>query len=155
MEPVVFEATILKNEGKSGGCYIEFPFNTEQVFGIKGRFPVICTFDGAEYCGSLVKMGGNCHIVGVLKEVMAKIGKNPGDLVTVSIVKDTTERKIVPNSSLQPFLDSDGVLRANYEKLSYTKKREINLSLESAKKEETKQSRLQKILSDCKSSNFS
>ncbi|PKL06087.1 MAG: hypothetical protein CVV53_06125, partial [Spirochaetae bacterium HGW-Spirochaetae-9] len=80
-----FEAEIKANPGTSGGAYIEFPFDVEKVFGRGGRIKVLCSFDGIEYRGSLVKMGTLCHIVGLRKDILSSIGKKPGDMVTVRI----------------------------------------------------------------------
>jgi hypothetical protein len=66
------------------GAYIEIPFDVKAEFG-KGRVPVKATFDGESYEGSLVKMKTPCHILGIKKEIRAKIGKQPGDIIEVII----------------------------------------------------------------------
>lgn len=66
------------------GAYIEFPFNVRQEFG-KGRVKVRATFDGEVYNGSLVRMQTPGHIIGIRKDIRAKIGKQPGDIVHVTI----------------------------------------------------------------------
>lgn len=71
------------------GAYIEIPFDVKAEFG-KGRVPVSATFDGEPYDGSLVRMKTPCHILGVRKEIRAKIGKQPGDTVHVTL----TERMV-------------------------------------------------------------
>jgi hypothetical protein len=68
------------------GAYIEFPYDVKEEFG-KGRVPVTATFDGEVYEGSLVKMKTPCHIIGIRKEIRAKIGKQPGDSVKVTITE--------------------------------------------------------------------
>lgn len=78
-----FEAT-LKKVPDIDGAYIEFPYDVRAEFG-KGRVPVTATFDGEPYDGSLVRMGTPGHILGVRKDIRAKIGKQPGDLVFVTI----------------------------------------------------------------------
>jgi len=83
-----FEAVIKANEKGAGGAYIEFPFDTEEVFGKRGRIKVVCFFDGFEYRGSLVRMGSPCHIVGLRKDIMAAIRKIPADRVGVRIYED-------------------------------------------------------------------
>ena len=70
------------------GAYIEIPFDVKAEFG-KDRVPVIATFDGVEYVGSIVKMCTPSHIIGIRKEIRARIGKQPGDTVRVTI----TERR--------------------------------------------------------------
>lgn len=66
------------------GAYIEIPFDVKQAFG-RGRVPVNATFDGEPYQGSLVRMGTPCHIIGLRKDIRAKIGRQPGDTVLVTI----------------------------------------------------------------------
>lgn len=66
------------------GAYVEIPFDVKAEFG-KGRVPVYATFDGEPYEGSLVKMKTPCHIIGLRKEIRAKISKQPGDMVKVAI----------------------------------------------------------------------
>jgi len=66
------------------GAYIEFPYDVKNEFG-KGRVKVIATFDGEPYEGSLVKMRTPCHILGLRKDIRKKIGKQPGDIVFVTI----------------------------------------------------------------------
>lgn len=66
------------------GAYVEIPFDVKAEFG-KGRVPVMSTFDGEPYEGSLVRMGTTGHILGLRKGIRAKIGKKPGDRVLVTI----------------------------------------------------------------------
>jgi hypothetical protein len=75
---------VIKKVPDVDGTYIEIPFDVKQEFG-KSRVPVTATFDGVGYEGSVVKMGLPCHIIGIRKEIRAKIGKQPGDSVKVTI----------------------------------------------------------------------
>jgi len=65
-------------------AYIEIPFDVKAEFG-KGRVKVHATFDGEPYDGSIVKMGTPCHIIGIRKDIRAKIGKQPGDIIKVTL----------------------------------------------------------------------
>ena len=78
-----FDAVIRKVEGLDG-AYIEFPWDVRTEFG-RGRAAVFAEFDGIPYQGSLVRMGTPCHIIGIRKEIRAKIGKQPGDWVAVTV----------------------------------------------------------------------
>ncbi|WP_027628033.1 DUF1905 domain-containing protein [Ruminiclostridium cellobioparum] len=78
-----FEAEI-KKVPDIDGAYIEFPYDVRQEFG-KGRVKVMASFDGEPYEGSLVRMKTPCHIIGIRKEIRAKIGKQPGDTIKVTI----------------------------------------------------------------------
>ena len=78
-----FEAVIRKVPDMDG-AYVEAPFDAKAEFG-RGRVAVHATFDGEPYDGQLVKMGTPCYIIGLRKDIRAKIGKQPGDRVNVTI----------------------------------------------------------------------
>jgi len=86
-----FEATIRKVPDIDG-AYIEIPFDIRDAFG-KGRVKVHATFDGEAYDGSIVNMGikhedgSICYIIGLRKDIRAKIGKQAGEGVKVTITK--------------------------------------------------------------------
>ena len=63
-------------------AYVRIPFDVKQAFG-RGRVPVLAAFDGVEYEGQLVRMGTPCHVIGLRKDIRARIGKQPGDTVHV------------------------------------------------------------------------
>lgn len=73
------------------GAYVEIPFDVRAEFG-KGRVPVTATFDGEPYEGSLVKMKTPCHIIGIRKEIRAKIGKQSGDIIEVTVRERATRK---------------------------------------------------------------
>jgi hypothetical protein len=84
-----FEAVIHKVPDQDG-AYIAVPFDIKGEFG-KGRLPVHVTFDGESYDGSIVNMGiknpdgSICYIIGVRKDIRSKIGKQPGDVIKVTV----------------------------------------------------------------------
>lgn len=65
-------------------AYIEIPFDVKQEFG-RGCVAVHATFDGEPDDGSIVRMGTPCHLIGLRQDIRAKIGKQPGDTVQVTI----------------------------------------------------------------------
>ena len=73
-----------------GGAYIRFPYDIREEFG-KGRVKVNVAFDGEPYCGSIVNMGVKnsdgsvCYIIGIRRDIRGKIGKQPGDEVSVTV----------------------------------------------------------------------
>ena len=82
-KPYAFDAQI-KKVPDMDGAYVEIPFDVKKEFG-KGRVLVHATFDGEPYEGQLVRMGTPCHIIGVRKDIRAKIGKQPGDIIHVTL----------------------------------------------------------------------
>ena len=86
-----FNAKII--EAPRGGAYVEIPFNVEDIYHAK-RVKVKALFETIEYRGSLVKMGTDCHILGMPKAIREKLNKQIGDSVSVTIEKDEEERII-------------------------------------------------------------
>ena len=85
-----FDAVIEASEIGKGGAYVRFPYDVRAEFG-KGRVKINATFDGEPYAGSLVNMGVKnddgsvCYIIGILKDIRAKIKKQPGDTIRVTV----------------------------------------------------------------------
>lgn len=75
---------VIKKVPDIDGAYVEFPYDVRKEFG-RGRVKVSATFDGIGYEGSLVRMGTPGHIIGVRKDIRAKISKQPGDTVLVTV----------------------------------------------------------------------
>jgi len=88
----VYEYDAVIQPVEKGGAFVMFPYDIRQEFG-KGRVKVHATFDGEPYDGSIVNMGVKnpdgsiCYIIGILKEIRSKIGKQPGDTVRVTIIE--------------------------------------------------------------------
>ena len=76
-----FESLIYEAEQK-GGAYVVFPYDIREEFG-KGRVKVHAVFDGEPYDGSI------CYIIGIRKDIRTRIGKGPGDKVSVTVRERT------------------------------------------------------------------
>ena len=109
-----FDAIIMKNPGMDA-AYIEIPFDVKQEFG-KARVPVSATFDGEPYDGQLVKMGTPCHILGIRKDIRARIGKQGGDTIRVTLEERTPAPP--PYSTVDEYLAGyDGEMRGRMGRL--------------------------------------
>ena len=67
-----------------------------------------------------------------------KIGKGPGDTVSVTVERDNSVRTVEVPPELQKLLKKEGLLPV-FEKLSYTHRKEYCRWITEAKKEETRQ----------------
>ena len=137
-----FEGVI--QEALGGGAYIEVPGEVIAALGGGGRIPVQATFDGIAYRGSIVSMGG-CLALGILKQIRGELGKGPGDLVTVTVERDTVERTIAVPADLAEALAAAG-LREAFDALSFSHRREHVQAIEEAKKPETRARRIAKAV---------
>lgn len=90
MEKIYEFEAVIEPAAERGGAYVKFPYDIREEFG-KGRVKVHASFDGVPYEGSIVNMGikngddSVCYIIGIRKDIRKKIGKQPGDTVTVKI----------------------------------------------------------------------
>jgi hypothetical protein len=138
-----FKARI--DAGIGGGAGVEFPYDVEKEFGVRGNVPVRSTLDGVAYTGSLMKCGPGPHTLGVLKSIRNQIGKGPGDTIDVVVWKDDEVRAIELLAAFKALLKEEGLL-AGFEKLSYTHRKEYIRWITEAKKEETQRSRMTKAV---------
>lgn len=131
----------LKEAMGKGGAYIEIPFNVEEVFGAK-RVKVKATFDDIPYRGSIVRMGTECHIIGVTKDIRKKINKDIGDYVEVTVEKDDEDRVIEIPKDFKIRIEEFNEIYDFWNSLSYSNQKKYVSHIESAKKEETRKKRI-------------
>jgi hypothetical protein len=133
---VKFEAVIEEPGG------ITMPFDAREVFGA-GRVPVRARINGVEYRTTIVKMGGE-WLIPVRREIRVQAGVDLGDQVTVELERDDTPRVVELPGELSERLDDD--MRAFFDSLSFTHQREYVEWITTAKREETRQRRLDKAV---------
>jgi hypothetical protein len=138
-----FDATI--RAGRGGGAFVEVPFDAKAEFG-SARARVDVTFDGEPYRGTIAPMGG-AYLIGILKEIRSRLGKDIGDTVHVTMQVDAAPREIAVPAEVAKALKGAG-LTAAFSKLSYTHRKEYIEAFLEAKKPETRQRRIDRMLDD-------
>ncbi len=138
-----FLAEIKKHEGING-TYVEIPFDVEATYGAK-RVKVKALFNGVEYRGSIVRMSG-CFMLGLTQALRKTIGKEPGDSVEVEVEKDGDERIVELPEDFKVVLKQNPVAKDYYSTLSFSKKKEYYQWITSAKKPETRATRIEKAI---------
>jgi uncharacterized protein DUF1905/bacteriocin resistance YdeI/OmpD-like protein len=139
---IKFEAVLTSDPGGGGGTFITIPDHVAAKLGLRGMPKIQALIAGAPYRGSLRPMGDGTYGLGVLKSIQASARVGAGDRITVLLELDTTPRTVEVPPDLARVLASDKKAAAAWEKLSYTNKKELAGSLESAKKPETRERRL-------------
>jgi len=141
-----------KIQGKEAGVVaaITPPVDVCKVFGTRGRVPVRGTINGFPYRSSLVPCGGP-HMMPVNKALRAGAGAEPGDVVEVVMERDTEERTVEAPPELKKELDKSKTAQTNWEKMSFTNKKEMANCIREAKQEETRARRLAKVMGILKS----
>ncbi len=145
MKTYEFDALIIKHDSIDA-AFIEFPYDVEKEFGVKGQVKVNAFFDGYEYRGSLAKMGHHCHCLGITQKIRKEINKQPGDTVHVVLTKDEVARIVEIPEDFRKSLDENEKAKEAFSRLSYTKQREMTLWIASAKKMETREKRIEKSM---------
>jgi hypothetical protein len=137
---------MLKKHENLDAAFIEFPYDVEEEFGTRGQVKVLVRFDGVEYRGSLAKMGHHCHMVGVTQAIRKKIGKQPGDMVHVVLQRDDQPREVDIPAEFKKVLSDNPDIAEFFDTLSYTHRKEYARWIAEAKKDETRQRRLNKAV---------
>jgi hypothetical protein len=128
----------LERAGTSSAM-LPIPFDVKEAFG-RARPPVRVTIRGHTWRTTPAVYGGVSYI-GLNKEVRAAAGVDVGDRVRVELELDTEPRTGELPRDLQTALEKGG-LRAAFEALSFTHRREYVEWVEGAKRADTRTRRV-------------
>ena len=140
---MLFHATLILNGKTATG--IQVPDAIVEQLGAGKRPPVRVTVGSYTYRTTVAPMGGQFWIP-VSAENRAGAGINAGDELDVKIEIDTEPREVAVPEDLMAALDADPDAKQAFEKLSYSNKRLHVLSVEDAKTPETRQRRVEKVI---------
>ncbi len=141
---VEFSAPIIDPGG--GGAYIEFPFDTEELFGTIGRIPVKVDFDGQPYHGIMLRYGTEKHIIIIVKKIREAIGKQAPKIVDVKVELDEKLREVIVPDDVKKSLERNQTALDTFNKLSFTHQKEFINWILDAKRIETRQNRIEKMI---------
>ena len=142
-EKQTFTAVI--QDAGGGGAFVEMPFDVEKEFGSK-RPKVKAMIEGVPYRGTLTRMGTDCHILGIRKEIREQVSKTFGDELAITVEPDTELRAVEAPAELKKAFRTEKEAKALFEKLSYTHQKEYVTWINEAKKEETRLNRVAKTI---------
>ena len=135
----------LQGETSSEVAALSAPFDVEKTFGTRGRVPVRGTINGYPFRSSLMPMGG-CHRMVVNRAMREGAEVKAGDTVKVVMERDDAPRTVDPPALLKKELAKSKTAQANWEKQSFTFKKEMVRSVVEVKQEETRARRLAKVM---------
>jgi hypothetical protein len=143
-ETLRFKAKI---EGKEAGVVaaITPPVDVPEFFGTRARVPIRGTINGYAFRSSLMPCGGR-HMMPVRRTLCQGAGVKPGDIVDVVMERDEEPRTVEAPPVLKKALTKNKTAQANWEKLSFTHKKEMASCIVGAKQEETRARRLAKVM---------
>ncbi|MGO2932566.1 YdeI/OmpD-associated family protein [Microbacterium sp.] len=136
-------STTLESHGPAAAIIL----SDEQVaeLGAGKTFPVVVDFGDRSIQLRLARMG-DMNMIGFSKVSRAEAGVEIGERIDVRIRVDTDERVIEIPLALAEALDADPAVRAAFENLAPSKRKEMARQVAEAKQEETRQRRLEKVL---------
>jgi hypothetical protein len=137
-----FEATL--PEGEDALPLVEVPFDVKERFG-KARAPVRVVVNGVQLRTTVAVYGGRSY-VGFRKEIRERAGIAPGDRLTLGIEADDAPREVELPMELARALEEHPDAMATFDSLSFTNRREYAEWIAGAKKEETRERRLDRAL---------
>ena len=135
----------LEGETSSEVAALSAPFDVEKTFGTRARVPVRGTINGYPFRSSLMPMGG-CHRMVVNRAMREGAGVKAGDTVKVVMERDDAPRSVDPPALLKKELAKSKAAQANWEKQSFTFKKEMARSIVEVKHEETRARRLARVM---------
>jgi hypothetical protein len=109
------------------------------------RFPVVATANGYTWRTTVTRMRGE-FLLGLNREVREGAGVDAGDSVELEIGLDTAPRDVDVPAALATALDGDTVAGATFKALAYTHRKEYARWIEDAKRDETRQRRVEQAL---------
>jgi hypothetical protein len=109
------------------------------------RFPVVATIGGYTWRTSVARMGGE-FLLGLNREVRQGAGVDVDDEVDVSIELDVAPREVEVPEALAAALATDPQAEASFEGMAFTHRKEYARWVAEAKREETRQRRVQQAL---------
>jgi hypothetical protein len=124
---------------------LEIPSEVVEALGGGARPPVTITVNGHSWKSRVAIMRGR-HLLGFSNANRKAADVAVGEEVEVDLELDTEPRVAEEPADFARALDDDPAARAAYDKLTVSQKREHVRAIESAKKPETRQRRIEKAI---------
>jgi bacteriocin resistance YdeI/OmpD-like protein/uncharacterized protein DUF1905 len=124
---------------------IEVPAEVVEGLGAGKRVPVTVTINGHTYRTTIAPYG-DVYFIPLSAENRNGAAFRAGETVDVDIERDTAPREVTVPDDLASALAADPSAGAAFEKLAFTHRKEYVVWVESAKKPETRQSRVAKTV---------
>ena len=141
-EKQIFEVELEKHENMEA-TGITIPFDVEKFFGAK-RVPVKVSINGVDHRSTIMRMGGK-YMMAVPKIFRDAAGIKAGELVEVTMEKDTEKRAVEVPKDLAEALKKAGMTDV-FAKMSFTHQKEYVNAVNDAKKVETRIRRIEKTI---------
>jgi hypothetical protein len=145
--PHKFRTKLIGEKGSEVAA-VKPPFDVPTVFGAK-RVPIKGTVNKFPFRSTLCNMGDGYFFV--VNKTMREGGRcKAGDEVDVVIARDRGERVVEVPANIKKVIATNQKAQSTWDSLSFTCKKEWVRAIEDAKREETKKSRMDKLMAAMK-----
>jgi hypothetical protein len=141
-----FKARLTARGPGGAWTFLEIPFSVEKEFGTKARVAVAGTLNGFAFQNSLMPNGDGTHSMMVGKALQAGARAGAGDLVTVAMDVDRSERVVDIPPELEKALSTSKAAAAAFKTLSPSHRKEFADWVATAKRDATRVSRAEKAI---------
>ncbi len=128
---------------------VEIPFSVVDVFGA-ARPKVKATVNGVELRTTVAVYGGRSY-VGFREEIRVQAGISIGERIEVKLELDQAPREVEVPPALARALAGDRAAKAAFDALAFSHRKEYAAWVAGAKKDETRERRIEKTLAMLKS----
>jgi hypothetical protein len=139
-----FDGVVQSMNGGRGHA-VALPFDPKAVFG-KARAPVRVTVPDHEPFRTTVAVYGGVGWIGLRKDQLVAFGLELGEPVTMLVELDDSPREVEVPAELTEALAGDTQARERFAALSFTHRKEYASWVDSAVKEQTRQTRAAKAV---------
>lgn len=123
------------------GAFVLTDDEVALVGGGAKAFPVQLSVNGHTFALRLSRMGGQ-NLIGLRREVRDAAGLTLGDVVAIEVTQDTTPREVEVPADLAAALDADQTVRAAFDALAYSHRKEFVAWVTGAKRAQTRHNRV-------------
>lgn len=126
---------------------IVVPQEVVESLGSSKRPAVTVTINGFTYRSTIASMRGR-YMISISAENREKAGVAAGDDIVVTLELDTAPREVEVPPALVKALAGDSAAKQVFDELSFSKKQFFVYQITTAKTDETRDRRIQKVLSE-------
>jgi hypothetical protein len=144
MSALRFTATL--EEARAGGAVVLVSSEVASALGGLKQMRVFGTLNGVDYRSSTMPYGGRGLFMGVHKATRQAAGVEIGDVVEIEITRDDSPRTLDLAPELEAAFAAEPELRARFDGLSFSRRRDLAAPIAEAKRPETRASRLEVAL---------
>jgi len=141
-----FAAELKRPEGVGTWTYLDIPFDLAAESGGKGQVKVKGTIGGQPFRSMALPHGNGWHYLVVNKPLRDAISVTQGDIVKVVMMVDNEPRQVSVPADLLGALKVNPEAKATFEGYPYYHQKEYLDWVEDAKKSETRQRRIAKVI---------